>query len=265
MFRTILTKTLYEKRWMMLSWSIGVMAMALLMMAFYHSFSGGGFDDILKNLPKSVQGLVGDLASLKTVPGYVAQEVFALRIPLLTLIMGATLFSALLAGDEGDGTLQTLLAQPVTRLRLFGEKYLAGLVISLVICGAAIVGVLVGLLLIREQMSFVRLLQAVVGVWLLTLTFGTLGFAVGAVTGKRGLAGSVSGLLTFSSYLISSFVTSVAWLAPVEKFSLFHYYNHPAIASYGLRASSVLVMLGVMAVLLLGSAIIFLKRDIYQR
>ncbi|MBI3624038.1 hypothetical protein HY218_00190 [Candidatus Saccharibacteria bacterium] len=168
MLKSILTKTLYEKRWMIVGWSLGVAAMALLMMGFYHSFQEGGFDQALQNLPKSLQGLVGNVASLKTVPGYVSQQVFALRIPLLTLIMGI-------------------------------------------------------------------------------------------------IAGSVTGLVTFGTYLLTSFVGNVANIASVEKFSPFHYYNKPAIAQYGLRGSNVLVMVGVIVVLLLTALIIFRQRDIYQR
>lgn len=262
---TIFKKTLYEKRWMIILWSIGVAVMALLMMAFYHSFSSGGFDEALKNLPKSVQGLVGNITSLKTVGGYVSQEVFALRIPLLTLIMGIMLFTGLLAGDEGEGTLQTLLAQPVSRLRVFTEKLLAGLIISLTICSAAIIGVLLGLLLIHEHMSLVRLVQSVLGVWLLTALFGVLGFALGAITGKRGLAGSVTGLVTFSSYLLTSFAGSVSSITSIEKLSPFHYYNKPSITEYGLKGSNVLTMVMAIAILSIAAAIVFKKRDIYQR
>ena len=265
MFANIFTKTVYEKRWTLLIWSIGVVGMSVLMMAFYHSFSGGGFDSVLSSVPKAFKGIVGNLASLKTVPGYVSQEVFALRVPLLTLIMGIMLFSGLLAGDEGDGTLQTLLAQPVSRFKLFAQKFLAGLVISAVICASAIVGVLIGLLLIHEHMSFVRLVQSVVGLWLLTVLFGTVGFAVGAITGKKGLAGSAAGLLAFATYLITSFVNNVSWLAPVEKFSPFHYYNNPSIAEYGLQGSNVLIMVGAIVILLIISTVVFLKRDIYQK
>lgn len=265
MFRSVWMKTLYEKRWMMLFWGLGVAAMALLMMGFYHSFSQGGFDDALKNLPKSFQSLVGNLASLKTVPGYVAQQVFALRVPLLMLIMGAMLFTGLLAGDENDGTLQTLLAQPVSRGRVFMEKFLAGMLISFVISLGALIGVLIGLLIIHEQMGFIRLFEAVVGVWLLTLVFGAVGFALGAITGKRGIAGSLTGLFTFGSYLITSFAPNVSGLAGIEKFSPFHYYNNPAIAEYGLDTGNVLVMVSATLVLLAVAFVIFNRRDIYQR
>ncbi|HSX23884.1 MAG TPA: ABC transporter permease subunit [Candidatus Saccharimonadales bacterium] len=265
MFSSVFTKTIYEKRWMMLFWSIGVIGMALLMMAFYHSFSGGGFDELLKNLPKSFQGLVGNLNELKTVGGYVSQEVFALRIPLLTLIMGIVLFTGLIAGDESEGTLQTLLTQPISRLQLLLEKFLAGLFISFVICASAIAGVMLGTALIHEHMNLVRLFQAVVGVWLLTVACGSIGFMFGAITGKKGLAGSVAGLLTFSFYMITSFAGSVSWLARPEKLSLFHYYNNPGIALYGLKGSNVIVMVGIIAILLVVSAVVFQKRDIYQR
>lgn len=210
MFKNIFTKTLHEKRWTMIFWSIGVIAMCLLMMGFYHSFTD--LADAFKNLPKSFQNLIGDTAALKTVPGYVAQQVFALRIPLLTLIMGIILFTALLAGDEGDGTLQTLLAQPVSRRRVYIEKLLAGMVIGLVICCAAIIGIMLGLLMIHEQMSFLRLVQAVMGVWLLTLLFGSIGFALGAITGKRGLAGSVTGLFTFAISLLQQSGDCPVWI-----------------------------------------------------
>src|SRR5262249_25677380 len=159
---------------------------------FYHSFSQGGFDQLYKNLPKSFQGLVGNLQSLKTVAGYASQEIFALRIPLLVLIMGIILFSALLAGDENEGTLQPLLAQPVTRTKVFVQKYIAALVISFIICYASVIGVLIGLFFIHEHMSFLRLSQAAIGVWLLTIMFGTLGYALGAITGKRALSGSIA-------------------------------------------------------------------------
>lgn len=265
MFRSVFLKTMYEKRWMMLLWGIGVAAIALLMMGFYHSFQQGGFDQVLKSVPKSFQSLVGNAASLKTVSGYVSQEVFALRVPLLTLIMGIVLFSALLAGDESDGTLQTILAQPVSRTRVFIEKYVAGLVISFVICLFAIIGVVLGLLLIHEQLSFLRLLQSVIGVWLLTVLFGTLSYTIGAITAKRGVAGSLAGVVAFSTYLLTSFVGNVPSIAGIEKISPFHYYNQPAIATYGLKGENTLVMLAVIAVLVLIGVLIFRKRDIYQR
>lgn len=264
MFRNIFLKTLYEKRWMMLGWALGVAAMALLTFAFYPTFRQGGFDEILKNAPKSLRAMIGDPASYKTVPGFIGQEIFALRVPMVTLVMAVVLFTGIMAGDEDKGTLQTMLAQPVSRHRLLLEKFLAGSVITFVVCLGAALGILLALPFIHESLSLVRLLQAITGVWLLTMLFGMIGFALGAITGKRGLAGGVAGLFAFGTYLLTSLVASVSSLKGLEKISPFHYYNNPLITRVGLIGHDVLIFAIPILVLLLISAWVFTHRDVYQ-
>ncbi len=265
MFSSIFLKTIYEKRWFIIGWSLGAAAMAMLTFAFYPSFKQGGFDEVFKNIPKSLQSLVGDPSSYKTVQGFIGQEIFALRIPMVTLVMAIVLFTGLLAGDEDKGTLQTLLAQPVSRRRVLSEKYLAGATMSFVVCAATSFGILLIVPFIHEHVVTVRLAQATVGVWLLTLLFGTVGFAVGAITGKRGLAGGVAGLVTFGSYLITSLVANVNGLKPIEKISPFHYYNNPLIARFGIARHDVLILGLPTLILFIVSWLIFSRRDIYQR
>ncbi len=263
--KSIFFKTLYEKRWMILFWTLGVAAMAMLTLSFYSTFRDGNFDEVLKNLPKAAQGLAGSLASNKTIPGFVSQQVFALRVPLLTLIMGIMLFTGLLAGDEGEGTLQSLLAQPVSRARVFIEKFVAGMIISFIICTGAAIGIKLALLIINEQLNPWALMQSVIGVWLLTLVFGTIGFATGAITGRRSVASGVASLFAFGTYLISSLAPSVSSLETIQKISPFYYYNSPPTAVYGLKLSNVLVMAITTLVLIAVSLFIFNRRDIYQR
>jgi ABC-2 type transport system permease protein len=262
MLNNIFLKTIYEKRWMTLFWSVGVAAMSLLMMSFYDSFSQGGFDEALNSLPDQFKSLVGDLNSLKTVPGYVSQQVFALRIPLLTIIMSVILFSSLLAGNEEERTLQSLLVQPVTRANVYFSKLVAGLAVSFVISLGSVVGVLIGLALIGEQMSMLRLFQAVVGSWIIASVFGVAAYSIGAITGKRGLAGSLAGMIAFVCYLLTSFAPSVDIIESVEKFSPFHFYNVPSIAEYGLDGSNNFVLIAIMVVFVAVSFWTFNKRDI---
>lgn len=265
MFKNVALKTIHEKRWMILFWCLGVAAMSFLMMTLYSSFKAGGLDDVVQNLPKSLQALVGNAAENKTIPGYIGQQIFAFRIPLLMLIMSAILFSGLLAGDEGEGTLQTLLAQPVSRTKVFFQKYLAGMVVCLLISCGALIGILLGLLILHEGANFSHLLQATIEAWLLSLVFGTIAFAIGAITGKRSVAGGVAGLFTFGSYLISSLAANASSLEPFQKFLPFHYYNRPLTSVSGLSLGHVLTLSVAVIVLLLISWTVFTRRDIYQR
>ncbi len=265
MLKNVFLKTIYEKRWATIGWSLGVAAMTMLTFAFYPSFKQGGFDEVLKNIPKSLQSLVGDPNSYKTVQGFIGQEIYALRIPMVTLIMGIVIFTGLLAGDEDKGTLQTLLAQPVSRGRVIIEKFLAGAVICFLVCAASVVGIYLVVPFIHESANFGLLLQATLGVWLLTMLFSSVGFAAGAITGKRGLAGGIAGLITFGTYLITSLVGNVSSLKPIEKLSPFHYYNNPLIAKNGLSAKAVLALAIPTLILLCVSWLVFNRRDIYQR
>jgi ABC-2 type transport system permease protein len=264
MLSSVFTKTIYEKRWMILGWSGGVIAMSMLMMSFYHSFSGGALDSLVENLPESLRPLVGDVAALRTVPGYVAQQVFALRIPLLTIIMSVVLFSGLLASDEADGTLQNLLTRPISRWSLLLQKFLAGSVACLLICLSSVIGVLVGLLFIGEAMSIWSLLQAALGTWLVSMVFGSFGFLIGAVRGHRGSAGSIAGVVAFTSYLLTSFAPSVTAIRSIERLSAFRYYNQPTIAEHGLSPSNALVMFLTTAFFLTAAGYLFNKRDIFS-
>lgn len=265
MFKNVWGKTLHEKRFFTLFWFLGVIAMTLLTMSFYPSFKQGGFDEAYKSLPKNVQALTGSLVSIKTVPGYISQQIYAFRIPLLTLIMSITMFAGLIAGDESEGTLQTLLAQPVSRLKVFVEKYLAGLIIALIVCFGSVIGVFIALALINEYINFMYLLAAMVDAWLLVMLFGTLAFAIGAMTGRKALAGGVTSLIAFGAFLITSLAPNVAVLKQIEKFLPFYYYNNPATAINGLSLSNVLVLASVTMILLIVSLTVFMKRDIYQK
>lgn len=263
MFRSVLLKTLFEKRWMLLGWSLGVVAMALLMMTFYDSFSQGGFDEALDSLPDQLKGLVGDTANLKTVPGFVSQQIFELRVPMLTIIMAVILYAALLAGDEDEGVLQSLLAQPVKRSVVYWQKFAAGASIVLLVSLASIIGVWIGLLVVDETMSTLRLVQSAVGVWAITMVFGSLTYAIGAASGKKGLAGSMAGIGAFFFFMISSFAPSVSWLEDIEKYlSPFYYYNSPSIANVGLDMGNIIVLLALAAISSILGYMFFVRRDV---
>ena len=266
MFRTILTKTLYEKRYYMLFWALGIAVICLITLSFYPSFSQeGGIADALKNLPKSAQSLIGDISTIKTVPGYIGQQLFALRMPLLSIIFALILFAGLVVGDEADGTLQTLLVQPVNRTRVLLEKLFAGMIAIAVTGVGMFVGIRVALILIDSDFSNLRLIQSIAGCWLITLVFGVFTLMIGAITGKKGVTSGLAAGVTFLCYFVTSLAPSVSQLRGIEKLSPFHYYNSPIIAQNGLKMSHVLLLTGVIVIMTVIATAAFNKRDVYQR
>lgn len=259
----ILWKTLYQKRLAILMWALGAAIMVWLVLVFYPSFSeGDALEDLAKTLPPSLQSLIGDPANLKTVGGYIDAQVMQLRIPMVTIVMAIIFGISLSAGDEERGTLATLLAQPVSRTRVFLEKYMALAVSVAAVHGAVFLSILATLAMINESYSVSLIAQATFGCFVLTMVFGTLAFAMGFLTGKRGLATAIASIAAFGGLLIDSLAPSVAVLQDVEKWLPYYYYTNPEIVLHGIDWMAIAFhMLWITVVLLLGWAF-FRHRDV---
>lgn len=264
MFSSIFTKTLYTKRWFLLSWTIGIAALVIFTMLFYPTLSQS-FGESLKDVPDSMRALIGDAAAYSTIAGFTDLQIFS-QLVFMTLILGVILFTGLLAGAEGDGTLQTLLSQPVRRTSVYFQQLAAGMVLLGLVCLVGVFGgVLIGALIISEPINVGRVLIGTLAVWLVTLVFSVLGFALGAATGRRGLAGGIAGGFAFTSFLVSTLAVSVKGLQTADKLSPFHYFNKPGIMQFGPQWRDFIILGAVVLVMIILAVIAFQRRDIYQR
>lgn len=84
----------------------------------------GALDALVENMPKAFEGLVGNLASLKSFDTYLASQLFDIRLPLVAGIMAIILAQGLSTHEEERGELRTILALPISRTKLLFEKWL---------------------------------------------------------------------------------------------------------------------------------------------
>jgi len=262
MLKNVLSKTLYEKRWMMIAWGISMIALSALTMALYPSFSQLGADEFVNSVPESLRSLIGSVESFKSIPGYVAQQIYGPQIPIMTIILAVILYIGIGVGEEDRGTLQTLMAQPITRTQIYLQKFYAGAIILSIISFTVAVGVLGGVIGLGEEISLLRLFQATLMLCLLNVSYGVVAYAVGMGTGKKALAIGVSSAYAFLSFFISSLAPSVKALQPFEKLSVFYYYNTPQPVVAGLDWSNILLITLFIAVFAVLGLLGFLRRDI---
>jgi ABC-2 type transport system permease protein len=261
MIGSIYSKTLYQKRFMALGWFIGVTAVTVLTLSVYNSFSGGELGDSLQNLPPAIQKLAGDTASFKTVGGYISQQIFALRMPVLMTILSIAILIGVSAGEEQQGLVETQLSLPISRVRLLGQKLLAALSVIVLASLGSLVGVEIGLLLIGHSYNLLDVLPHLINCLLVAVCYGLIGFTVASVSGRRGPAlGAASGL-AFLGFLINSMAGSVDIFKTADKFTLFHYYQTTGGYDWG----NIGLLAGIAAFLILVSLIAFNHRDIRAR
>lgn len=262
MIRSIYLKTLYQKRWMTFWWVIGVVAMVSFTLLFFPTLKNSNLAETFAQLPAQFAKLAGDSLSFNSIQGYVGEQLFGLRLPMMTIILAITLFTGLTATEEDRGTLASQLTLPISRTRLLIEKFLAATTILAIIHIAIGIGIILTLIGIHESLSILRLVQTLLGCLLLSLSIGSFVFFIGAATGLRSLAIGVSSYIVFQSYLLSSLVSSIDELKTIEQISLFHYFPSLQVMRHGPNGSDTLVFVGVILTFLALACITFKRRDI---
>ena len=258
MMQSIYSKTLYQKRFMLLGWFIGILFITVLTMSVFNSFSSGSLGDSLQSLPPALQKIVGDSTSFKSVGGYISQQIFALRMPVLLIILSIALIIGLTAGEEQQGLLQTQLSLPVNRSKLLLQKLAAAFTIVCLASLASMLGIAISLLIIGKSYNLVDVLPPLISCILVAFTYGLVGFTVASVTGRRGLALGIASGFAFLSYLINSMASSVSLFSTIDKVTLFHYYQTKGGYNWG----DLLLVLIVALTLMFISVVAFERRDI---
>lgn len=258
MMQTTFTKVLYQKRKMLLWWSVAIMAMTIFTIAFFPTFRDSDISQAFSQLPAAIQRLAGDMEAYRTIDGYIRQQIFSLRIPLLTIILAIALFAGLSATDEQSGRTEAQLSLPISRLRLMYEKLAAGLVVLAVACISIVVAVEIGALLVHESYSLANALKASFACFLLSGAVGSVTYMIGCISGRRGLTLGIASGIAFGSYLITSLAAAVSGLKFLDKLSLFHYY--PSGPSLSWFQCSILAAVTIVSAIV--GLVVFNRRDI---
>ena len=185
---TVFWRFFKDKRRWILWWSVGTAAFVLLSIAFYPAFKEfSQFDEQLEN--EGLRAMFGGQGGISLISpeGFLHSQVFASNLPILLLIFAIGLGSRAIAGAEGDGTLELLLANPVTRRRVALQRYLT-VVAQTVVLGVVSTVVIVAFapLVQLDGLSLTNVLGACAGSVCFGIVHATIAFASGAATGKRG-------------------------------------------------------------------------------
>lgn len=224
--RFIVTKIIYQKRYLILGWFIGVLGFTILMMYFFPVFKNGELSNSLKGLPPSIEKIIGNQAAWTTIGGFISHQLFALRVPMFTIILSIFLFNSFIAGDEKKGLTETQLTLTNGRTRLLINKVIAIVLIVSFVMSAVVLGIVLGDKIIHYHYALNTILIICTNCLLLCLDFGLVAFLAGCLFGRSGIAIGLASVYAFGSYLLSSMVGSVSYLRIPEKLSLFHYYQN---------------------------------------
>lgn len=137
----------------------------------------------------------------------------------------------------------------------------------MIITGVTVIGLGVGIYITAPvttgaELEFLTFIKLALMTWLLMIAYGTIAFAVGMISGSKGLATLVSIFVIIGSFILSTFAPAVDWLGHYEKLSLIYYFPAVDIVEYGIAKTNVAVLSGVTLVALLVAIVVFRRRDV---
>ena len=223
MMQTVFTKTLYDLRWNILAFCLGLATLAFFVLYIYPSFSEAN-EGLFEGLTgPAAQAILGS-ENPGTPEGFLNVQLFSF-VPLFLAIFLIIAASATIAGEEGEKTLGVLMARPIARWRVLTEKALAivvGLVlISLAMAGGAVAGALVAGVDIDLTLLALALIAAIPwGLFVLGL-----GLFCSAIFKSRMWAALLTTGVVVAAYMLNSLTEFVTSLVTYNQFLPMYYYN----------------------------------------
>jgi ABC-2 type transport system permease protein len=265
MLLSLARKTVHDHRRSVLGWGLGMAALILMQLAVYPSVRSQGprMRELINSYPSAFKAMFGmQGVDFTSGPGYLSTEAFSLLIPLMLIGLAIGLGAGAIAGEEERGTLDLLMANPVSRSRVLIAKALGSLAALAAVAALLYVTVLIAVTVLDMGVSAGRLAYATGSVLVLACVCGAVTFLAGAATGRRGVAIGAGAAFAVVSYFIDSLAEITKTVRPWRTVSVFHQASatsalHGDLGATGLAATAAAAMLCFMAAIYL-----FQRRDL---
>jgi ABC-2 type transport system permease protein len=262
MLRNPLTKWLWDGRRSLLGWTIAVVVLGAGYAAFWPTIDSPAMRDALENYPEALLEAL-NYTDIATPDGYLTATVYGLVVAILLVVYGVGAGARAIAGDEEAGTLDLVLAHPVSRSRVALQRYTA-LVVSIVVFNLVL---LLSLLAISPAVRLDGITLAEYAAMhahlvLFSALFAAVSYAVGAAFGSRAVAIAAGAAFGFLGYLANGVLPQVNGLEWTRNLSPFHWLTGGSPLRNGLQAGNLLIMLGLIVLLVVLGTWRFERRDV---
>ena len=259
----IFWQQLKKNRIMILGWGLGLGILGFYLFDIYETIfvANANVADFIDAFPKEVMAFFGQQGGAITPTSFLDMEFFSFT-PLILGIMVVSMASSLVARREEDGTLELVIAQPISRSKVFWGKSLALLVSLILILGLTWSGFALGMAQGGAfDFSLWEMSRAFISLFAVLLVFLGLALLLSMILPSSTTAGLAAGFLVVITYFISSLSNIDEKLEGISRFSPMKYYQGgKAIEQFDLN--NLLILLATSVVFILLSWLIFERRDL---
>lgn len=253
-----------RNNWLMiLGWGVGLGLLGFYLFDIYENFFTQNIDlrELLSAFPEDIMAFFGGDVNLFEPSGFLHLEFFS-YMPIILGIMVISNATSLISKKEEEGTLEIIIAQPVSRSLVFWSRLLA-LIVSVILILAIIWGGFALGLSTTETFDIgqTEMIRPLVSLFAILFPFLALALFLSMLLPSSSAASLVSGFLLIAFYFISSLARIDGDLESINRFSPFKYYQGGA-AVNGLDLQNLLMLFGISIVFILLAWFFFVKRDL---
>jgi len=256
--RSLLTKSLSDRRVMTLLVGVGLGVMAFLVTAMFPSLEesladfdlGEGFDAFLGG------------AGISTPEGWLSAEIWSIMAPVAVVVLAIVDAGRSVAAEEEERSIGLLGSNPMSRSHILTQKSIA--VGAHVLVASAVLGVMswASIIVVDLDMDASRALAAAAHLAMLGVMFGAIAVLVSAAVGKRMRAVLIVSGVAGVSYIVATMLPISEDFASWAKISPWYYYAGDVPLVNGVNWAYLGVMAAVAAIAFGLALAVFRKRDL---
>jgi len=254
----VVKKSLRDQKWQIVGFGLALLAMAALIVYLWPSYRTTVASI---QLPEAIQALLGSDLAYSTATGFVSAEYFS-WIPILLIVYTVIQGTSAIAGEEGSGTIDLLMSQPITRSNMVLQKTVAVCVGAAMIAGFGFLGFLLSIPFVDIDITLKGAALASANMLPIALLYYALSLWFGSVLPNRAYAAGGAVALATASYFFNAIATTVNSLSWLKYTSSFYYYGAGLPLVRGIDWPHALVLLGVTALFVALTMRSFAHRDI---
>ena len=261
---TIFNRKLYKNVLMILGWGLGLGLLGYWMFDIYETMFGMDVDlqQMIAAFPEEMLAFFGGAdVNIFEPAGFLHLEFFS-YIPLILGIVAVAGATGLIVKKEEEGSLELIMAQPISRTAVFWGKLLALIATFILILAIIWGGFALGLAGTDSfDLTQAQLIRPFVSLFAVIFVFVNLALFLSMILPTSGSAAMVANILLIASFFITSLAQIEDRLETLNRYSPMNYYQGGN-ALNGLNSEYLLILFGVGLVLLALAWLLFEKRDL---
>jgi ABC-2 type transport system permease protein len=256
----LFSKFVADLRGQVIGWGVGMAIMLAITVAMFPSISDI-YGDVVNQLPDAMAAFVGDEGSFKQIEGYLNAEFFNYA-PVILAVFAILAGGAMIANEESQGTMDLLLAQPLSRFQLATTKLVAFVLSTTLLISIMSLGFWITIGFIdtpfspsRMTISFLLFLPFEVFVGLTASFFAQL-------FGSRMTGGTILAVLLVASYILEALGKINDILDRFNPVYLTVYFQGGEALVSEISWLRIAVLMGGIVIIASANTVLFMRRDI---